>query len=131
MGSITEVLGGLASLFTLVQVLPKIVKAVMRYWFELRQRLGRGWAAFKGEEEKDNFGAVTSFHPPPSRPSRQRTYFGPFETPVSKLPQSSPKGVWPPPIHKPEPNRDFMVRGPHATTDASRSFSENKTHGLD
>ena len=132
MGSITEVLGGLASLFTLVQVLPKIVKAVAKHWLELRERLRRGWAGFKGKEyNDDDFGAVTSFHPSSSPPPRQRTYFGPFDRPSAKAPLPSPNDVWSPPIHKPEPNRDFVIRGPHPTTDRSRPFTEDKTFGLD
>ena len=130
MDIIAVVLSALASLLSLAEKAPKLIKGAVRYWFEFWRRLRRGWVAFKGDEPRLGSGVIRSSHLPPPESSRQRTYFGPFGTPVSELPQSSPKGVWPPPIHKPEPKRDFMVRGPHATTDASRPFSENKTHGL-
>lgn len=128
---IAVVLSALASLLTLAEKAPKLINSVAWWWLELWQRLRRGWVAFKGDEPRLGSGVIRSFDLPPRDSSRQRNYFGPFREPVSKSPQGLPSGTFPPPFEKPEPNRDFMLRGPQATTDASRPFTEDKTFSLD
>lgn len=131
MDIIAVALSALASVLTLAEKAPKLIEGAVTCWLEFYQRLRRGWVAFKGDEPRLGSGVIRSSHLPPRESSRQRTYFGPFGTPVSKPPQNLPSGTFPPPFEKPEPNRDFMLRGPEATMDASRPFKEDKTFGLD
>lgn len=111
----------LTSFIALATGLITLAKALLEYcpafWHWLRSiRVVR---VDPGKGGTDLVG-MTPLNLPSLRPRRRQNSFG--QVVDQSPPVRWPKAAWPPPYEKAVVNTDFMIRGPHPTTDSGRPF---------
>lgn len=111
----------LTSFVALATGLITLAKALLEYCPALWRRL-RSIRVVRVDPSRGgrDFESMTPLNLSSLRPRRRQNSFD--QVVGESPPMSSPKAVWPPPYEKAVVDTDFMVRGPHPTTDTGRPF---------
>ena len=117
----------LTSFVTLATELIALAKALLEYcpafWRWLRSIRVVGVGPSRGYRDIEG---MTPLNLSSLRPQRQQNSFD--QVVDESPPMRWPKAVWPPPYEKAVVDTDFMVRGPHPTTDLARPFVDRGSY---
>ena len=117
-----EIIALLAGIATIISTIVGVVGIVVKYRFRFAYWLQKLRAPKRSKKWLDrDFEGMMPLNLPSLRPRRRQNSFG--QVVDQSPPVRWPKAVWPPSYEKAIVNTDFMVRGPHPTTDSARPFA--------